>query len=228
MPGPERKHHIAGPHEPSYTPAVREPELRTGRLNRRIVRLFYLLSPLLFGAISLAVFKARGTSFADAFRAPAAPLQQAPFALLAGMTLGLVIGLVVARSNRLSSLREIIRQVFAAANPTALDLILTSVSAGFSEELLFRGVLQGEALRLTTRDGPTLRLGPLSLANVLVTLAFVALHMRAQPLAWALAVAVPSLVFGHLRERFASVWPAVLVHVVYNAGFGLAAWLANR
>ena len=97
-----------------------------------------------------------------------------------------------------------------------------------AEELLFRGVLQGEALRLTTRDGTTLRLGPLSLANVLVTLAFVALHMRAQPLAWALAVAVPSLVFGHLRERFASVWPAVLVHVVYNAGFGLAAWLANR
>jgi hypothetical protein len=37
---------------------------------------------------------------------------------------------------------------------------------------------------------------------------------------------VPSLVFGHLRECFASVWPAVGVHVVYNAGFGLTAWLA--
>ena len=39
------------------------------------------------------------------------------------------------------------------------------------------------------------------------------------------AVAVPSLVLGHLRERFASVWPAVGVHAVYNAGFGLIAWL---
>ena len=96
------------------------------------------------------------------------------------------------------------------------------------EELLFRGVLQGEVLRLTSRDGRTLRLGPVSLANALVTLAFVAAHLPAQPLAWALAVAVPSLVFGHLRERFASVRPAVLVHVFYNAGFGLAAWLAHR
>jgi membrane protease YdiL (CAAX protease family) len=96
------------------------------------------------------------------------------------------------------------------------------------EELLFRGILYGYALRFTTRDGRTLRAGPVTLANVLVTLAFVALHLRAQPLAWALAVAVPSLVFGHLRERFASVWPAVLLHAVYNAGFGLAAWLASR
>ncbi len=96
------------------------------------------------------------------------------------------------------------------------------------EELLFRGILQGETLRLTTRGGTTLRAGPVSWANVLVTLAFVALHLRVQPLAWALAVAVPSLVFGHLRERFASVWPAVLVHAVYNAGFGLAGWLAHR
>jgi len=94
------------------------------------------------------------------------------------------------------------------------------------EELVFRGILQGQALRLTTRCGQPRRLGPVTLANLLVTAGFVALHLRAQPLAWALAVAVPSLVFGHLRERFASVWPAVGVHVVYNAGFGLTAWLA--
>lgn len=93
------------------------------------------------------------------------------------------------------------------------------------EELVFRGILQGQALRLTARHGQPSRLGPVTLANVLVTLAFVALHLRAQPLAWALAVAGPSLVFGHLRERFDSVWPAVLVHAIYNAGFGLTAWL---
>ncbi len=45
-------------------------------------------------------------------------------------------------------------------------------------------------------------------------------HVGTQPLGWALAVAIPSLVFGHLRERFGSVWPAVIVHIVYNAGFG--------
>lgn len=92
------------------------------------------------------------------------------------------------------------------------------------EELVFRGLLQGQALALLSKDGRPRRLGPVTLANVLVTVAFVLLHLRAQPLAWALTVAAPSLVFGHLRERFGSVWPAVLVHAVYNAGFGLTAW----
>jgi hypothetical protein len=95
------------------------------------------------------------------------------------------------------------------------------------EELVFRGIFQGQALRLTTRHGQARRLGPVTLANVLVTLVFVALHLRAQPLAWALAVAGPSLVFGHLRERFGSVWPAMLVHAVYNAGFGMTALLVS-
>ncbi len=93
------------------------------------------------------------------------------------------------------------------------------------EELVFRGILQGQALRLTTRHGQARRLGPVTLANVLVTLVFVLLHLRAQPMVWALAVAGPSLVLGHLRERFGSVWPAMLVHAFYNAGFGLEAWL---
>lgn len=95
------------------------------------------------------------------------------------------------------------------------------------EELVFRGILQGQALQLTTRHGQPRRLGLVTLANVLVTLVFVLLHLRAQPLAWAFAVAGPSLVLGHLRERFGSVWPAIWVHAVYNAGFGLAALLVH-
>lgn len=95
------------------------------------------------------------------------------------------------------------------------------------EELVFRGILQGQALRLTVRRGALIRLGPVTLANVLVTLAFVALHLRSQPLYWALAVAGPSLVSGHVRERFDSVWPAVLLHAVYNGGFGVTAWLVR-
>ena len=95
------------------------------------------------------------------------------------------------------------------------------------EELLFRGLLQGQLLRLTEHGGEQRRIGPFSWANGLTTLAFVATHLPAQPLAWALAVAVPSLMLGHLRERLASVWPAVALHMVYNAGFGVAAWAAR-
>jgi membrane protease YdiL (CAAX protease family) len=89
-----------------------------------------------------------------------------------------------------------------------------------AEELAFRGVLQGRLLTWT--DGR--RTGPLTLANLATTAMFVAWHVAAQPLGWALAVAIPSLVFGHLRERFGSVWPGLMVHIVYNAGFGLTAW----
>lgn len=95
------------------------------------------------------------------------------------------------------------------------------------EELVFRGLLQGQVLRLLASQGQPRRLGSLTVANVLVTVGFVALHMRAQPLGWALAVAAPSLVLGHLRERTGSVWPPVLVHAFYNAGFGATAWLVN-
>lgn len=97
------------------------------------------------------------------------------------------------------------------------------------EELAFRGLLQGQVLRLTMR-----RLQPgswsasVSLANVLATVAFVLLHLRSQPLAWALSVAVPSLVLGHLRERFASIWPSVALHAYYNLGFALTAlWVRS-
>jgi membrane protease YdiL (CAAX protease family) len=89
-----------------------------------------------------------------------------------------------------------------------------------AEELAFRGVLQGQLLRWATGR----RIGPVTLANLATTAIFVAWHLGAQPLAWALAVAIPSLVFGHLRERSGSVWPAVIVHIVYNAGFGMTAW----
>lgn len=91
------------------------------------------------------------------------------------------------------------------------------------EEVIFRGILQGQALALLSPRGCPMRLGPLTLANLLVTVGFVLAHLPAQPLGWALAVAVPSLVLGHLRERFSSVWPSVALHVIYNTGFSIIA-----
>ena len=93
-----------------------------------------------------------------------------------------------------------------------------------AEELAFRGVLQGRLLTWTGRR----RIGPLTQANLATTAVFVGWHVGTQPLGWALAVAIPSLLFGHLRERFGSVWPAVIVHIVFNAGFGVTAWWMQR
>ena len=92
------------------------------------------------------------------------------------------------------------------------------------EELVFRGLLQGQLLRIL----PGSRVGPVSVANLIASAAFAAMHLFSQPPAWALAVVAPSLIFGHLRERFDSVWPAVAMHALYNCGFGLAALSVAR
>lgn len=101
-----------------------------------------------------------------------------------------------------------------------LSLVLVQPIA---EELVFRGVLQGQLLRL----GGTRGAGPFTWANLATTAGFVGLHLISQPLAWALAIAAPSLLLGHLRERFGSVLPAMFVHAFFNAGFGLVALVAR-
>jgi len=91
------------------------------------------------------------------------------------------------------------------------------------EEWVFRGLLQGQLLRLW--EGR--RLGCVSWANLCTSGAFVAMHFIAQPAAWALALALPSLVLGHLRERLGSAGPGVRMHAYFNAPFCLTATRAG-
>ena len=84
------------------------------------------------------------------------------------------------------------------------------------EELLFRGVLQGALLRSITGAR---KVAGLSIANIVTSLAFVAIHFAQHPWLWAIGVIVPSLLFGHYRERAGSVAPSILMHVIFNAAF---------
>lgn len=84
------------------------------------------------------------------------------------------------------------------------------------EEVLFRGVIQG--VLLGTNAGAANRWG-LSVANIVTSLLFVLVHFVNQPAAWAVGVFVPSLLFGLVRDRTGSVWPAFLMHALFNAAF---------
>jgi uncharacterized protein len=89
----------------------------------------------------------------------------------------------------------------------------------FAEELSFRGFLQGQLLDHTWGRRTV---AGLSCANGLTTTLFVLGHFWQHPPLWALAVAAPSLVFGYVRDRYSSVYPAIMLHMIYNAGyFGL-------
>jgi membrane protease YdiL (CAAX protease family) len=86
----------------------------------------------------------------------------------------------------------------------------------FLEELLFRGVIQGW---LRDRSWGRSRTIGVSAANLTTSILFVAAHLAAQPLQWAIAVVAPSLVFGYFRDRYDSVLPGLLLHIAFNAAF---------
>ena len=84
------------------------------------------------------------------------------------------------------------------------------------EELLFRGLLQGE---LIARGWIRPWVCGLSGANIFVSLLFAVCHLWSHSPIWALLVFFPSLAFGYLRDRFGSTVPSILMHMWYNGGY---------
>ena len=86
----------------------------------------------------------------------------------------------------------------------------------FIEELLFRGFLQGQWL--DTQWGKSSRAG-ITAANGLTSFLFVFGHFVSHPPEWAIAVFFPSIIFGYFRDRHQSLYPSILLHIFYNAGY---------
>ena len=84
------------------------------------------------------------------------------------------------------------------------------------EELIFRGALQGELLR---RSWGQKTWSGISAANGATSIAFTALHFVPHPPLWAASVLIPSLLFGYFRERHASLYPPLCLHIYYNTGY---------
>ena len=84
------------------------------------------------------------------------------------------------------------------------------------EELFFRGILQPILSKKLHH-----RWGPISSANVVTSVIFVAAHFINHPPVWALATFFPSLVFGYMQERSGNVAAPIILHCSYNAGYFL-------
>ena len=82
------------------------------------------------------------------------------------------------------------------------------------EEWIFRGNVQP----WLSKRVPGCRFG-ISTANLVTSLLFALLHLAAHPPWAAMAVFVPSLVFGWLRDRYGGFVPAFVMHAWYNLGY---------
>ncbi|MCB1754492.1 MAG: JDVT-CTERM system CAAX-type protease [Gammaproteobacteria bacterium] len=86
------------------------------------------------------------------------------------------------------------------------------------EEWVFRGTLQ-PALK---KSAPFRKqFFSITLANLVTSVIFSALHLFNHSVLWALAVFFPSLVFGWAMDRFKQLAAPVVLHVFYNAGYFL-------
>lgn len=99
-----------------------------------------------------------------------------------------------------------------AVSPSVTFLLLSALV----EEVVFRLLMQGEIHRLVRN---IYLLPGLSLANAATSGIFAAMHLLHHPPLWALAVFFPSLVFGWAMDRYQSVLPPVLLHLLYNILF---------
>lgn len=86
------------------------------------------------------------------------------------------------------------------------------------EEIVFRGLLQERLW--ASRYGRGLAYG-ISLPNLITSVIFTTVHFFFHPPLWALAVFIPSLVFGFFRDRYQNLFPAIYLHCLFNAGYFL-------
>jgi hypothetical protein len=94
----------------------------------------------------------------------------------------------------------------------------------FVEELLFRGVIQGQFSKtLWARQA----LFKITTANLVTSLLFVGMHMLNNLPTWSLMIILPSLVFGYFRDRYNSVYPSMVLHGCYNAMVIAGLWLSG-
>ena len=84
----------------------------------------------------------------------------------------------------------------------------------FIEEVLFRGIIQGQIGK--RKWGKHAWLG-ISNANLVTSILFAAIHVVHDSPLFALSVIAPSLVFGYFRDYCNSVYPSILIHCAYNA-----------
>jgi membrane protease YdiL (CAAX protease family) len=86
------------------------------------------------------------------------------------------------------------------------------------EEYVFRGLLQGYLLQKTKNYA----YAGVSLANVVASIAFCLAHLLYRTPVIAVAVFLPSMIFGFARDRYGRLAPSIVLHSAYNLSYLIA------
>jgi len=97
-----------------------------------------------------------------------------------------------------------------------LRFALLAVFYPVLEEIIFRGWLQEELHKWALGSRIFARL---SLANLLTSTVFSIAHVLYHSARWAAATFFPSLVFGYFKDKSRRLFPSIVLHVFYNAGY---------
>ena len=95
-----------------------------------------------------------------------------------------------------------------------MQLLSLIIWQPFIEEVLFRGIIQGQIRKWDWGRRSWLSI---SSANAITSVLFVIVHMINSTPALALIILAPSLVFGYFRDYCNSVYPSIIIHSSYNA-----------
>ena len=106
-------------------------------------------------------------------------------------------------------------------HPSAALIFLMTVWQPLTEELLFRGIIQGQLKSSVSYARNAM--GGITVANGFTSLLFMLAHLIHHPPEWAVAVIIPSLVFGYFRDRHEQIYPSILLHGAYNGCYLLMA-----
>ncbi len=103
-------------------------------------------------------------------------------------------------------------------------LVMACLIYPAAEEIAFRGLLQGWLIRQPALQHASV--AGFTGANWVTSLLFSAAHLLHHSLPWAVLVMGPSLVFGWFRDRYQSIVPGLLLHILYNSGYFLLFWVS--
>jgi len=103
-------------------------------------------------------------------------------------------------------------------SPVINQILILAILYPMLEETVFRGIIQP-----TIYNRLNGRLGLFSYANILTSILFSLAHLPSHEPIWALAVFIPSLAFGLLKDKYKTLLAPVALHSYYNTGYFLIA-----